>query len=224
MWKTLGRPLLAPVAAPIMCDVRFLAFFWVRVRGFRKWPFGPVSASLGRFRSGPFRSSASGRFRPWFGRFLVPSQGGADTCAFVHKVSRLRSSVRASFLSLSSSVRVRLTFRPFVAWLARRCWGTNLRPCPIGGALWFVGSCGSWWPGSVVAGRSDRSAVRLPPRFRGFLVAWAVRVPGWRFRGSALVGQSCATLAFWARFGSLAVLSSGWRFLVGARPFGTPSA
>lgn len=162
MWKTLVRPLLAPVATPIMCDVRFLAFFWVWVRGFRKWPFGPVSASLGRFRSGPHRSSASGRFRSGFRRFLVPSQGGTDTCAFVHKVARLRSSVRAPFLFLSSSVCVRLTFRPFVAWLARRCCGTNLRSCPIGGALWSVGSCGSWWAGSVVAGRSDRPAVRLP--------------------------------------------------------------
>lgn len=132
-----------------MCDVRFLALFWVSVRGFRKWPFGPVSASLGRFRFGPFRSSASGRFRSWFRRFLVPSQGGTDTCAFVHKVARLRSSVRAPFLSLSSSVCVRLTFRPFVAWLARRCCGTNLRSCPIGGALWSVGSCGLCRPGSV---------------------------------------------------------------------------
>ena len=59
MWKTLGRPLLAPVAAPIMCDVRFLAFFWVWVRGSVKWPFGPVSAHLGRFRFGAHRSPAS---------------------------------------------------------------------------------------------------------------------------------------------------------------------
>lgn len=152
MWKTLDRPLLAPVATPIMCDVRFLALFWVSVRGPRKWSFGPVSARLGRFRFGAHRSPASWRFWPWLGRFLVPWWGGADTCAFVHKVSRLRSSDRAPFLSLSSSVRVRLTFRPFVAWLARRCLTTNLRSCPIGGRLWSAGSCGSWRPGSVRGG------------------------------------------------------------------------
>ena len=67
---------------------------------------------------------------------------------------------------------------------------------------------------------SSWPAVRAVPRFgfrpgsvgswsrgpSGFLVGASGFRPRW--------GQSCATLAFWARFGSLAVLSSGWWFLV----------
>lgn len=41
-------------------------------------------ACFGQFGALPFRGAPIGRSRPWFRRFLVPSQGGADTCASVH--------------------------------------------------------------------------------------------------------------------------------------------
>jgi len=150
----------------MMCDVRFLAFFWVSVRWFRKWPFGPVSARLGRFRSGAHRSPASWCFRAASGR----GPGGSWFRRRAEQILALLSTkcrgfghhVGPCFWSLSSSVRVRLTFRPFVAWLASSCRSRYLRSCPMGGVLWFVGACGSCRPGSVAVGRSDRSVVRLP--------------------------------------------------------------
>ena len=77
---------------------------------------------------------------------------------------------------LSSSVRVRLTFRPFVAWLVSSCRSRFLRPCPIGGALRSGGSRGSCRPGF------RRVRVRLPvsshDRVAGFGRPFR---SGWRF-------------------------------------------
>lgn len=178
MWKTLGRPLLAPNHVRRSFFGLFLGVgSWVPKVAF--WAF------FGRFwglwlLAGPLAvaASVSGSAGLTFGGLVVFLVWGRGWHVFALLATLWRGfgrRVGPCFWLLSSSVRVRLTFRPFVVWFVSSCRSRILQSCPMGGVLWFVGSRGSCRPGFVLVGRS---AVRLPASVRPFRATVPCRLPG----------------------------------------------